>query len=296
MNTIIAQHEQVALDGGTDGFQYWVNELVNNPTVINVNTLTIALLNGADANSFARAVNIDEVKSLINNYAKEYNMNIQIDQFIDDNIPESAETIEPTTPPVIITPPSDSSNIGGGKPLYVESKVSTDEGNDGTIDYVTEFTYSFQNGVLNQSSSGYVETQYVYDSKGLMIEERNLDSDGTVYSKSSYTYNSNGQMLTLVDNSDGYTVGGSYSWTSNSVSLNGILTYEGMSLSFIGIGTGLNAQKNAPLKFETYLDDELESISYLTYDSNGNETEMLEDEDADGTIDYAYHTEWVLLR
>lgn len=97
MNTIIAQQQANALNGGVDGFQYWVNELQNNSDMINVNTLAIALLNGADATSYARAVNLSEVKSTINNYAKEYNITILIEEYVDNNpIPETSET--PTTP------------------------------------------------------------------------------------------------------------------------------------------------------------------------------------------------------
>lgn len=79
MNTIIAQQEQVALDGGIDGFQYWVNELENNSTLINVNTLAIALLNGADEINYARAVNLPEVVVSVDNYSNKYDLNIQID-------------------------------------------------------------------------------------------------------------------------------------------------------------------------------------------------------------------------
>lgn len=191
---------------------------------------------------------------------------------------------------------SSSSNTGSTtKPaIYVESKVSTDEGNDGTIDWVTNYTYKFENGVLNQYSNGELEAQYVYDSKGNMIEERSI-SDGDVYSTTYYTYNSNNQLATMKDNGEYYDINANFAWSSNGVVATGSLSYGGESISYKTVGTGLNAQKNAPLQSIVYLDGEKESISYYTYDSKGNETKMLEDEDANGTIDYAYYTDWILL-
>lgn len=75
MNTIIAQQQANALNGGVDGFQYWVNELQYNSDMINVNTLAIALLNGADEASYARAINIAEVKNAVDEYIV-FNQNI----------------------------------------------------------------------------------------------------------------------------------------------------------------------------------------------------------------------------
>ena len=296
MNTIIAQQQANALNGGTDGFQYWVNELQNNADMINVNTLAIALLNGADATTYARAVNLSEVKSTINNYAKEYNLTVLIEEYVDNNpIPETSETPETPETPEIPTTPTDNSNINIGKAIYVESKISTDDGNDGSIDWVTNFTYSYENEVLNKFSGEYLQTKYVYDSNGNIIEERSMD-DGVVDTTAYYTYNSIGQLLTMRDGDGGsYSTNGTYTWSSNGVVLNGTMSYMGMSVDIKGVGTGLNNVGKEPLKWEQYLDDELESISYFTYDSNGNLIKELEDEDADGTIDYAYHTEWILL-
>lgn len=39
MNTIIAEQQKNAQNGGVDGFEYWVKELENNSDMINVNTL-----------------------------------------------------------------------------------------------------------------------------------------------------------------------------------------------------------------------------------------------------------------
>src|SRR5574344_1107998 len=44
-----------ATEAGEAGFQYWVNELKNNGNVVNVNTLAIALLNGAAEADVERA-------------------------------------------------------------------------------------------------------------------------------------------------------------------------------------------------------------------------------------------------
>ena len=44
-----------ATEAGAEGFAYWTNELANNSTLINVNTLAIALLNGAGTADQAKA-------------------------------------------------------------------------------------------------------------------------------------------------------------------------------------------------------------------------------------------------
>jgi len=178
------------------------------------------------------------------------------------------------------------------KPIYVESIVSTDVGNNGSIDYSTEYTYSFDNGVLKQYSNGFLESEYLYNSDGLMIEERSIYNN-EVDNILKYTYNSNGQILTMHDDSDDYDLSTNYNWSENSVEQNGTMLVMGQSISFRGIGTGLNSKKDAPIKWQQYIDNKLDSIGIYTYDKNGNEILSLEDEDANGSIDYAYHTQWI---
>jgi hypothetical protein len=280
MNTIIQQQQYNAQNGGINGFDYWVNELENNKDMININTLAIALLNGADEASYTRAMNVNEVKETITNYSNKYNLNIQIEELIENN-----QTI-----------PTDNSNINIGKTIYVESKITTDVGNDGTIDYVSNYTYSYENGILSQYSDGHLEAQLKFDSNGLLIEEISMFDD-VIHSVTNYTYNSNGQLLSVKEVSSAIEISTTFNWSLNSVTGTGNMFFVSTDTNSIlkGISTGLNTQKNAPLKWEQYLDDKLSSISYFTYDSNGNEIKMLEDEDADGIVDYAYQTEWIAL-
>jgi hypothetical protein len=59
-----------ATEAGAAGFQYWVDELANNPEMINVNTIAIALLNGAGAADDAAAAT--KVASVVTTYEADY--------------------------------------------------------------------------------------------------------------------------------------------------------------------------------------------------------------------------------
>jgi hypothetical protein len=82
MNNIIQEQESIALNGGVDGFSYWVNELENNSKMINMNTLAIALLNGASQTDQERVkdyldVTNFQLEDIFNYYS---NINLQYTQ------------------------------------------------------------------------------------------------------------------------------------------------------------------------------------------------------------------------
>jgi len=68
MNTIIQEQADIASQGGTDGFQYWVNELNSNP-MITKETLYVALINGSDADSLA--ILTSKVEDIVSQYEQQ---------------------------------------------------------------------------------------------------------------------------------------------------------------------------------------------------------------------------------
>lgn len=65
-----------ATEAGANGFAYWVNELQNNQDVININTLAIALLNGAAESDQTRGISSTEFTQLGNQYSRVYGENM----------------------------------------------------------------------------------------------------------------------------------------------------------------------------------------------------------------------------
>lgn len=87
MSVIIQEQETIASNGGIDGFAYWVNELENNSNVINVNTLAIALLNGAAQTEQQRVIDSLNSSNLEINEIIDYysNIDLQYSQIADVN-------------------------------------------------------------------------------------------------------------------------------------------------------------------------------------------------------------------
>lgn len=191
--------------------------------------------------------------------------------------------------------PQSSGDIYPGISVYVESQQRTDAGNDGSIDWVTNYTYSYENGLLNQYADGILVSQLKFDSNGRMVEERNV-TDNQVDATTYYAYNSKGQVIDMSGSStDGTTIDSTFVWTSNGVT--STFTMVNGANSMIGkvVGIGLDSTQTAPLKVESYFDDELYTIDNYTYDAHGNEIKDIEDENADGSIDYVYYTDWILI-
>jgi hypothetical protein len=65
MQVIINEQEQIAQNGGISGFQYWVNEIENNPFVT-INTLPIAIINGTSQDDEASILN--QIEEILNAY------------------------------------------------------------------------------------------------------------------------------------------------------------------------------------------------------------------------------------
>jgi hypothetical protein len=82
MNTLIQEQEFAAQNGGVNGFQYWVNEIENNPYV-NEQTLPIALLNGGGTDGLNQACAVTSVTSAINNYANAFGLDINLEDGTD---------------------------------------------------------------------------------------------------------------------------------------------------------------------------------------------------------------------
>ncbi len=82
MNTLIQEQEVLAQNGGVNGFQYWVNEIENNPYITEY-TLPIALLNGGGTDGLNQACAVTSVTSAINNYSNAFGLDINISNGID---------------------------------------------------------------------------------------------------------------------------------------------------------------------------------------------------------------------
>jgi Ca2+-binding RTX toxin-like protein len=65
MDTIIAEQAQNALNGGIDGFQYWVDQVDNNP-FITKETIVIAIINGTDEQG------LDDIASMVSSVISSY--------------------------------------------------------------------------------------------------------------------------------------------------------------------------------------------------------------------------------
>lgn len=201
--------------------------------------------------------------------------------------------------------PQDISTIKIDVPIYVESKFIIDYGSNGIIDDIVTYNYSYENGVLNKFKtdrffSNRLDSQYIYDSNGNNIEIRyatTYTGELAITDSIRYSYDSKGIITSLESFSEfkNYYSSSTVTWNSNGFIINGNMNIDGRSTVIKEIGTGLNSLKNAPLKLDSYLFDNLNTTYFFEYDSNGNGIKTLHDYDANGTIDDTWYNEWVLI-
>ncbi|XOB61319.1 hypothetical protein ACMC56_11980 [Campylobacterota bacterium DY0563] len=158
MDELIKGQEQVAKDGGIDGFQYWVDEIDTNPYITEAN-LAIALLNGGGEEGLKKASNVAEVKASLDEYSSYYG----VDLSEDENSSDDSSLVDFIINDGVIT------NTGSS------DIIITDIGYDSEIhisapgyNYNSEISGTYETGLVN-TTNGYTTSSPAFDFPDITI-------------------------------------------------------------------------------------------------------------------------------
>lgn len=248
MNTIILEQAKIGLQGGIDGFQYWVKELEENP-FISRDTIYIALLNGTDQGT------LDLLSTNLQTYMNNYSV------WIDDKLAQE----EQDNQTALIT----YMGTNGNDTIKVDNKIEkiySFAGND-TITTSEIDTY-IESGLGNDTIYANIGNDTIYAD----------DGDDYIYSEAGNDkiYSGAGNDIIYSGSGDDLIYSGSGDDTITSGDGNNIIYSEaGKDKIYLGVGNNkVNSGDDDDYIYANIGDDEINSGSGndIIYGEAGNDS------------------------